>query len=253
MKHRKGIFILIIFFFSSGLYAQEVSFSELFWSPCTNRALLAGTSTTSLSGNLENSFLIPQISKASLFFSKPAFNSNVYLSASRFGYHHFNETSFTAGISKVLTNSISISSGLGISGTRVPENAYSEFILQAELGLLCRMNEKLKVSVAARDISREGERTINMHHVSFIIQYTTAPGVTITGGLSKATETRTPSFFTQFVYHLNRSFVFVSMNTAPVQYSLGYAWRKRSMTYLLGMKYHNQLGPSPAFAAQWEN
>lgn len=251
MKVRIGLLLQFCFFISQG-YSQQLPL-VLAWSPANNKCVLPFDKKSSVFGQIENNFLLPQLSKATVLYAGNIKGQMLFGELQRKGYRQFNATTFLAGTVKQLTDNLKISAGAGLIRVCIPDAIISEIIPIIETGIEISLRNNLFISSIAKGINYKSEKTIGTDEISTLIRYKTSRDVALVFGVIKRSEQRRISVLAEFNIHVNTAMLCGRVTTTPMQFFTGYGWKHRDLLLFIGMDYHPLLGVSPVVSSVWSD
>jgi len=131
---------------SAGLAHTSATLSDV-WSTHNNQAGLAFLEKPEAGLYYENRFLVPELSLQGAAFAMPVKNGAFGVSYSRFGFNLYNENKVGLAYAQKFSDKLAASVQLNYMHTFIAENYGNKGFLSAEVGMLYKITNELKVGV----------------------------------------------------------------------------------------------------------
>jgi hypothetical protein len=240
---------------SAGISHSSVTLSD-HWSLFHNQAGLGRLKEISAGVYYENRFLVNSLSTGSIALAMPTNSGTFGLSVYTFGLTYYRESKFGLAYGRMLGEKISAGLQLNYLSTVLPE-AYGKYNgFAAELGLQALLTDNIILGAHIYNISRSKLADKNgVEYVPSIIRigamYKVSKKVFITSEFQKDIDH--PIIFRAGTEYQPNEKLFLRIGIAsnPGNYSFGFGYKMKTISFDIAASYHQILGFSPQVGFNW--
>lgn len=240
---------------SAGMAHSSVTLSD-HWSLFHNQAGLGRLKDISAGVYYENRFLVNSLSTGSLAMAMPTKSGTFGLSVYTFGLPNYRESKFGLAYGRMLGEKISAGLQLNYLSTVLPE-AYGKYNgFTAELGLQALLTDKIILGAHIYNVSRAKLTDKNgLEYVPTVIRigvmYKISPKVFVTSEFQKDIDN--PIIFRAGTEYQPNEKLFLRIGIAsnPGNYSFGFGYKMKTISFDIAASYHQILGFSPQVGFNW--
>ncbi len=232
---------------ASSLGNASVTLTDL-WSIQNNQAGIASISGFTAGINIENRYLMKELSLKSAALVAPTRFGNLGLSFNQFGYSLYNENKIGLAYARSFGKSLRIGVQLDYFTTNVADGYKGGNVLTFELGIQTDLTENLSIGayifnpVRAKNKTFGGETAPMIMRTGFGYRFTDAFKGLIE--LEKNFETKA-SFRMGFEYYIHQKFAIrTGVSSFPVLYSVGACFMAGRFEFNVSGSMHERLGVS---------
>lgn len=240
---------------SAGMSHATVTLNDQ-WSLFHNQAGLGRVKEFSAGIFYENRFLVNSLSTGAIALAAPTASGTFGLSYYTFGMTNYRESKFGLAYGRMLGEKISAGLQLNYLSTVLPE-AYGRYNgFTAELGLQALLTDKIILGAHIYNISRSKLTDKNgIEYVPTIVRvglmYKVSSKVFVTSEFQKDIE-HPIVFRAGTEYQPNEKlFLRIGIASNPGNYSFGFGYRMKTISFDIAASYHQILGFTPQVGFNW--
>ncbi len=233
---------------SAGLAHASVTLSDL-WSVSNNQAGLAWVEKTAFGAYYENRFGLEDLALKGAAVAIPLGSGGIGLSVQQFGASFYNETKYGLGYGQQLGEHFSLGVQLNYLRIFFAENYGSKGILNAEIGLMADVTEKLKIGAhlfnptTAELADFDNERVPTIFRLG--AQYAFSDDLFIVSEVEKDVDFPGSVKVGVEYQAIKNLFLRAGVSTNPFRNSFGFGYQWKGVQLDVAASYHEVLGYSP--------